>query len=141
VSDQASPATRTDPWSSDGRLWGRTYAIPFDRVWHAARGLAEGGLRGWTLARADDREGVLEATRTTWPPRREDEILVHVRLDENGQTRVDLECRRAGAGGPARRHARIIDRFVHTLDKTLHASPTERLDPTRRPAWLQEDGT
>jgi hypothetical protein len=39
----------TAPDSTDRRLRGRTYAVPFEHVWQAARSLAGGGLRGWTL--------------------------------------------------------------------------------------------
>lgn len=130
--------TSTDPRATDERLVGRTYAIPFDRVWEAARDLAEGGLRGWELVRGDDREGVMEARSFTFPRRRVDDVRIVVRLDENAQTRVDLRCRRASAHKAPRRHARAIGRFFRSLDRKLNVGPGERLDPTLAPAWLDE---
>ena len=131
--------TSTDPRATDERLVGRTYAIPFDRVWKAARALAEGGLRGWELVRGDDREGVMDARSFTFPRRRVDDVRITVRLDENAQTRVDLRCRRAAARSAPRRHARVIGRFFRSLDRRLNAGPGERLDPTLAPAWLKDE--
>ena len=54
----------TSPDERDPRLRGRTYAIPFDRVWEAARALASGGLRRWQIIESDDYEGVIRATST-----------------------------------------------------------------------------
>lgn len=130
--------TSTDPRATDQRLVGRTYAIPFDRVWEAARALAVGGLRGWELVRADDREGVMDARSFTFPRGRVDEVRITVRLDENAQTRVDLRCRREAARSAPRRHVRAIGRFFRSLDRKLNAGPGERLDPTLDPAWLDE---
>ncbi len=130
--------TATDPWSEDPRLWGRTYAIPFDTVWRAARALADGEVRGWTLIRDDDREGVIQAVSLTFPRRKLDEVTITVRLDENAQTRVDMRCRRA-EGSPERpRHQRMIDRFLDRLDHAVGATPAQKVDPTSPPAWLGE---
>lgn len=134
-----SPGTGTDPWAEDERLWGRTYAIPFDRVWKAAKALADGGLRGWTLDHDDDREGVLEAVSLTWPGKKRDEVTVTVRLDENAQTRVDVHCRRTEGAAIRRRHPRIIGRFLKKLDDAIEATPAQKLDPTARPAWMGSD--
>jgi hypothetical protein len=131
--------TETDPWAEDERLWGRTYAIPFDRVWKAAKALADGGLRGWTLTRDDDREGVIEADSLTWPGKKRDEVTITVRLDENAQTRVDVSCRRTEGAPARRRHPRIIGRFLKRLDQAVKATSAQKLDPTSRPAWLGSD--
>ncbi len=130
--------TTTDPWSEDPRLWGRTYAISFDKVWKAARNLADGGVRGWTLIRDDDREGVMQAVSLTWPRKKLDEVTITVRLDENAQTRVDVRCRRAEGAPARRRHPRMIDGFLGRLDDAVGATPAQKVDPTSRPAWLDD---
>ncbi|MDZ7780852.1 MAG: hypothetical protein U5R14_13105 [Gemmatimonadota bacterium] len=130
--------TATDPHAADTGLRGRTYAIPFDRVWKAARGLADGGLRRWSLVRDDDREGTLEARSRTWPLGRVDEVMVSVGLDENGQTRVDLRCRRIGDQVVQRRHPRLVRTFFARLDRALGATAADVLDPTRPPPWAEE---
>ena len=130
--------TTTDPRSTDARLVGRTYAIPFDRVWEAALALAGGGLRGWEVVRSDDREGVMEARSFTFPRRRVDDVSITVGLDENAQTRVDLRCRRIDARVAPKRHARAIGKFFRSLDRALKAGPAERLDPNRVPGWLDQ---
>lgn len=131
-------AVATDPRAEDAGLRGRTYAIPFDRVWKAAHDLADGGLRRWSVVRDDDREGTLEARSRTWPRGRVDEIVISVGLDENGQTRVDLRCRRADEAMTRRRHPHLVRRFFDKLDRAVRAGPAEILDPTRTPPWMEE---
>jgi hypothetical protein len=131
--------TRTDPRAVDERLRGRTYAIPFDRVWKVALRLAGGGLRAWSLQHADDQVGLLQAQAPTWTRRHVDVIEVRVRLDENAQTRVDLHCRRTEAPPRKRRHIRLIEAFFRRLDRDLEAGTTEILDPTRTPGWMVEE--
>ena len=131
--------TATDPWSEDPRLWGRTYAIPFGKVWEAARTISDGGVRGWTLIRDDDREGVIQAVSLTWPRKQLDEVTITVRLDENAQTRVDMRCRRAQGTPERRRHRRMIDRFLDRLDQAVQATAAQKVDPTCPPAWLGDD--
>lgn len=132
--------TRTDPRATDPRLWGRTYAIPFARVWDAAKSLADGGLRQWTMERNDDREGVIEAVSLTWLRRKPDQVTVTIRLDENAQTRVDLRCVRAEGASSRRRHPRLIDAFLTALDRELEATPGQKLDPTATPGWQRGEG-
>ena len=52
---------QTDPTAPDPELRGRTYAVPFEDVWAAAIALANGGLRGCSLKRANDRDGIIIA--------------------------------------------------------------------------------
>lgn len=135
-----SGGTRTDPESADARLWGRTYAIPFARVWDAAKGLVDEGLRGWSLVSDDDREGLIEAVSLTWLRRKPDHVRITIRLDENAQTRVDMRCVRSEGAPARRRHPRLIDGFLATLDRKLDATPGQKLDPTATPGWQQGDG-
>lgn len=135
-----SGGTRTDPGAADARLWGRTYAIPFARVWDAAKGLVDEGLRRWSLVSDDDREGVIEAVSLTWLRRKPDHVRITIRLDENAQTRVDLRCVRAEGASTRRRHPRLVDGFLAALDRKLEATPGQKLDPTATPGWQQGDG-
>lgn len=139
--DRPGPATKTGPSARDARLLGRTYAIPFAKVWTASVELADGGLRGWSLTRADDRAGVLEAVRHTLFRKQRDLIVVDVGLDENGQTRVDLTCRRENGSGTARRHASVIDRFCRSLDKRIGARAADILGSGSLPTWSAEEPT
>ena len=120
----------TDPCSPDPQLRGRTYAIPFDRVWNAAHALSEGGLPRWSVSSADDEEGVIRARARTLVLRRVDDIRITVDLDENGQTRVDVASvslrRKRDLGANARR----IHRFLRALDAKLGATPAQILDAT-----------
>jgi hypothetical protein len=121
---------RTDPGSRDPRLRGRTYAIPFDRVWTAALSLADGGLRGWMLIHCDDVSGVLEAEVVRSLSRRVHRVHVRVGLDPNGQTRVDASVTERvsslALGGSRRR----LRSFLAALDERLAATPGQILDPT-----------
>jgi Protein of unknown function (DUF1499) len=125
----------TDPASPDRRLRGRTYAIPFEAVWRAAVGLAQGGIRGWSFVEADDEEGLIRAESKTLLFRFVDDVVVNVGLDENGQTRVDLESASRVGRGDLGRNARSIATFFKRLDRVLQASPAQILDPTRSPSW------
>jgi hypothetical protein len=124
----------TDPTSTDHRLLGRTYAIPFEQVWQAAMKLASGGLRGWTLWVADDQEGVIEAS-TNPPLVAAADVRVSIILDENAQTRVDLTSASRTERGDWGRSRRNIGRFIRRLDVLLEAAPAQILDATRTVAW------
>lgn len=128
----------TDPKSEDERLLGRTYAIPFDRVWQAATRLAGGGLKGWSLWVADDREGVIEAS-TQFLIGPAGDVRVTIGLDDNAQTRVDLVSVSRTQRGDMGRSRRSIGRFLQGLDEKLGAGPAQILDPTRAPAWAEPD--
>ena len=125
----------TDPRAKDWRLRGRTYAIPFDRVWNVALGLCEGGLKRWSIVSADDEQGIIRARAFTRVFRRPHDVRVTIGLDENGQTRVDVMSilinRRRDLGANARR----IHRFVAELDAKLGATAGQILDPTRPPQF------
>jgi len=126
---------RTDPAATDRRLRGRTYAIPFDRVWNAALALADGGLKRWRVVDADDEEGLIRAVSTTWLFRFPDDVQIVVGLDENGQTRVDLRSRSRKGKGDLGRNPRLIGRFLRELDHRLEARPEQILDAVTPPSW------
>ena len=125
----------TNPAALDARLRGRTYAITFDRVWNAALALAEGGLRGWRVLKADDEKGTIlaEAVSAVW--RRPCEVRVRIGLDANGQTRVDVRSASRNAKRDWGSNARRIDRFFRALDQKLGATPAQILDATRKPQF------
>jgi uncharacterized protein (DUF1499 family) len=110
---------QTAPDEPDPRLRGRTYAIPFDRVWEAARRLANGGLRRWHVVESDDYEGVIRATSTTFALRMVDDVEIRIGLDQNAQTRVDVRSASRKGVADLGTNARRIGRFLRALDKQL----------------------
>jgi hypothetical protein len=105
--------------AADPRLRGRTYAVPFDRVWGAALTLA-GRLRGWTVLHADDIEGVIRVEART-PLRFVHDVEIRVGLDANAQTRVDLVSASRTGKADLGKNARRIGKFLRALDRDLEA--------------------
>lgn len=128
-------SAQTDPRSQDGKLVGRTYTIPFDDVWTAAFALADGGIRGWRIADDDDHAGTIHAESTTLVLRFVDDVHVHIGLDENAQTRVDVQSASRKGSGDLGRNRRTIAGFLRRLDKRLGARPKQILDSTQPAAW------
>ncbi len=123
----------TRPGHPDPSLRGRTYAIPFVRVWDAAMELTSGSLRGWSLLEADEGRGTLLAESRTFVFRSVDQVRIEVSLDHNGQTRVDVaSASRLGKGGMGK-NARRIRRFFRALDRKVGAGPGTILDPSLSP--------
>jgi len=121
----------TDPRSPDPRLRGRTYAIPFDRVWNASLELSGGQLPRWSVSSANDGDGIIRACVRARVLRRVDDVRIAVILDKNGQTRVDVvsvSLRRKRDLGANARH---IYRFLRALDLKLGATQAQILDATR----------
>jgi len=121
---------QTDPRHTDPRLRGRTYAVPFSRVWREALSLASGGLRGWTLQEADEDRGIIKAESATLVFRFVDDVEIRVSLDENGQTRVDMTSQSRVGRGDLGKNARRVHSFFRTLDRKVDAGPGKILDPT-----------
>lgn len=126
---------QTDPSSSDRKLRGRTYAIPFDRVWTAALSLARDELRRWELISEDDQKGIIDAVARSWPRGKEDDVHIRVGLDANGQTRVDLTSASRTGSFDLGRNRRRIGSFLKKLDRRLDATQAQILDPTHQPTW------
>ena len=129
---------QTDPTSEDERLIGRTYAIPFEDVWQAAKRLASGELTGWTLWVADDQEGLMEASLRPFLFLRAADVRIEIGLDENAQTRVDLSSASRTERGDLGRSRRTIGRFLERLDTALNARPNQILDASGTSVWLDE---
>lgn len=123
----------TSPTAPDPALRGRTYAIPFDAVWNAAHALASGRLNGLALVSADDRVGTLVAEATTRIFKRVDDVRVHVCLDENAQTRVDMWSTAREERADLGRNRRRIAAFFKALDAALDAGPHQILDARGTP--------
>ncbi len=104
-------------------------------MWSACLRLADGGLSRWQIVEADDEKGTLDAVTTTLILHKEDEVQIRVGLDENGQTRVDVESSSRDARFDLGRNARRIGAFCRRLDGLLQATPAQILDPTRTPTW------
>jgi hypothetical protein len=129
--DFTSNGARTDRRSRDAALRGRTYAIPFDRVWNAALQLASGELSGWGVNRSDDHAGVLDAVASPLLFGPMADVRVRIGLDANGQTRVDVEARSRTSRGDLGGNRRRIRRFIAALDRKLEATPAQILDGSR----------
>ena len=131
----SASSVTTDPEASDSRVAGRTYAIPFERVWTAALALAGGGMPRWTVLSDDDEKGVIHAECRTLVWRLADDVRIDVGLDENGQTRVDSTwVQRRGQPGLGRGH-RTLHRLFRAIDTALEAGPDQILDARRAPSW------
>lgn len=128
----------TRPTAEDPRLRGRTYAIPFDRVWNAALDIARGHSR-WEIVDADDLAGVLRCESRTLFLRRMEDVFIRVSLDENAQTRVDLISRAREDRTDWGSNARRIRWFIKKLDQALGASEEQILDPTIPVPWSVPD--
>ena len=114
--------TRID--SADLRLVGRTYAIPFVRVWKACLDLVRGDLPGWYARWWDEELAVIQALARVAPFRRVSDIAICVRLDEQGQTRVDLRSSgRFTVVGDFGSNTRLIGEFCAALDRKLTEPP------------------
>lgn len=102
---------------SDPRLRGRTYAIPFEQVWQAARALADHGLHRWSLIDSDDYEGILAAESRSLFWRSISDVIIRISLDHDAQTRVDVQARSRRGGVDLGANARRIGSFFRALDQ------------------------
>jgi len=108
----------TEPDSEDPRLRGRSYAVPFARVWRAA--LDEiAARRRWTLVDADPKSGEIVAEARTQVWKFTDDIWIRISLDENGLTRVDMASTSRVGRMDFGVNARRIVRFLQALDRRL----------------------
>ncbi len=131
---------RTHPNHPDTGLRGRTYAIPFNRVWREVLELASGGLWGWSLVHADEDEGVVEAESATLVFRFVDDVRIRVSLDSDAQTRVDMSSASRKGKGDLGTNARRIRRFFKNLDRRLEAGPDTILESRARPGGATVPG-
>ena len=128
--------TETDPWSDDPRLIGRTYVIPFERVWRTCMKFVEDSGR-WRLLRADDLAGLIQVRCTTMVFRFEDDLEIRIGLDEHALTRVDIRACSVKGWTDFGTNVRRVGRFFKRLDGLLGAGQGTILDPreTARLTW------
>ena len=108
----------TDPLSDDPRLLGRTYMIPFDRVWTTCLDLIERNRR-WTLIHANDFDGYIIVKCQTLVFKFIDDFEITIVLDENALTRIDVKSQSRKGRTDLGTNARRIGRFFRKLDQTL----------------------
>lgn len=121
-----APRVNTRPDASDPALRGRTYAIPFETVWSAALLLAAEQLPRWEVSRWNDRNGTIQAYAKGRFSKVPDDVRVRVRLDDYGQTRLDLSVlARKGPDAAVKR----IQEFITALDAAINPEPGQVLDP------------
>ena len=68
----------------------------------------------WALATADEKEGRIEATATTFWFRFKEDVVIRIR-DENGMTRVDARSLSRVDGGDGGSNARRLRKFFEIL--------------------------
>lgn len=112
-------AAETSAHAEDGRLRGRTYAVPFDRVWQEALRLASGGLHGWSLVEVSEQHGLIRAESKRRVLRALDDVTIRIGLDNNGQTRVDMRSAARHGRGDLGANRRRILLFLRYLDRGL----------------------
>lgn len=96
----------------------RLYASPFARTWDALLEVAR-DRHGWTVERADEEEGVMEAVCRTPVLRFRDDLVVRVALDGDGLTRVDARSASRVGVGDLGTNARRVRRLWRSLDRRL----------------------
>lgn len=121
----------TSPADDDPRMRGRTYAIPFEDVWQASLALVDGGLRGWELLEADDREGIIRGVARGIADRFTSAVTVRITLDVDAQTRVDaLSAARSGRYDLGH-NARRLRKFFRALDSALEDARGRKIETVR----------
>jgi uncharacterized protein (DUF1499 family) len=115
-------SAQTHENAEDSRLRGRTYVVPFARVWDEIVSMIESHQR-WTLIRADEATGLIHAEATTRVFRFVDDVRFKVKLDSNALTRVDMWSASRARRGDLGTNARRIARFCRELDHRLGIQP------------------
>jgi uncharacterized protein (DUF1499 family) len=95
------------------------YGIPFEKVWSEALRMAGGGIRGWSIRRASDQDGRIEAEVVRLFTRSIDDVEVRITLDADGQTRVDVTSRSRSQRPDLGANRRRILRFLREMDSRL----------------------
>lgn len=111
--------TETRPDHPDPVLRDRRYAVPFAQVWEAVLDLMKGGISGWKLTHADEDAGEAMAEVASLLARQPHEVTVHIWLDPDGQTCMNVQsCKRTSRSdlGASRRH---VTAFLRSLDRHL----------------------
>ena len=108
----------TSPAADDPRLVSRRFTISFDDVWYATL-LVASSMPGWTVGRADDRDGRIEIRAETRLFGFHDDVTVRVWLDTNAITRVDVRSASRFGFADFGANARRVADFYSALDDQL----------------------
>ncbi len=93
-------------------------------MWDASLELVRGGLPRWHARWWDEEAGVIQALARGRFLRRASDVVVRIRLDAQGQTRVDLRSTsRPPRWGGFANNARRIGVFTLELDRMLAIAP------------------
>lgn len=92
--------------------------MPYDSVWNLALELAR-SRAGWSVTASDDIEGMIRVEARTLVLRQVDDVEIRVRLDPDGQTRVDMTSTSRRAGTDLGTNARRVDFFFRALERRL----------------------
>lgn len=111
-------AAQTSAKAEDPRIRGRTYSVPFARVWDEMLGMIRSNKR-WTLVDADEGRGSIRAEASTPVLGFVDDVWFRVKLDQNALTRVDMRSASRVGRGDLGTNARRINRFFRALDRRL----------------------
>ena len=123
--DAGAGRVSTSPGAANPDLRGRTYAIPFEAVWSAALLLAAEQMPRWDVSSWNDRHGTIQAHARGRFSKAPDDIRIRVKLDDFGQTRLDMSVlARKGEEAAVKR----IREFLDALEATLQPKPGQVLD-------------
>lgn len=114
-------SAQTSEKAEDPRLSGRTYMVPFAKVWDEIIKMIE-SKRRWTLLRADEGSGLIHAEAKKPVLRWVDDVRFKLKLDKNALTRVDMWSASRVGKGDLGINARRIGRFYRELDRRLGVS-------------------
>lgn len=115
-------SVKTDAKAEDPRLRGRTYVVPFAKVWDEMLEMIAAKSR-WTLIRADEGAGLIHAEAKSLLFRFVDDVRIKLKLDQNALTRVDMWSASRGGRGDFGVNRRRIVRWFRDLDRRLGAAP------------------
>ncbi len=111
-------AAETRRSAEDPRLRGRTYHVPFARVWDEIIQMIQESDR-WQLLDADEGRGRIRAEARTRVFGFVDDIWFRVKLDDNALTRLDMRSASRVGRADLGTNARRIARFMKHLDRRL----------------------
>lgn len=114
-------AAATSPDADDPRLRGRTYTVPFDRVWNEAFHLVGSGLQRWNVLEADDYDGLIRAEARSRLFSITCAVNIRISLDPDAQTRVDADATNRTGKPDLGTSARKLVQFFRALDRAVSA--------------------
>lgn len=139
ASESANIREATRFYHPDPRMRGRRYAIPFHSVWTRIVELVGEAEPRWHLISSEEDEGVIRIEVRTGLLGWVDDVEIRVQLDQDAQTRVDMESASRVGVVDFGTNGRRIRRFLNRLDGVLDAGPTTILPPEGGGATFASD--